>query len=89
MTAILNDAPAQLQAAQDQFELVKREAIGRIVGAINSVEAIANQYDGPLFDGATIFDELTTLEGLTFTDILPAAEAFLGQGRQTVYTILP
>lgn len=89
LTAILNDAPAQLQAAQDQFELVKREAIGRIVGAINSVEAIANQYDGPLFDGATIFDELTTLEGLTFTDILPAAEAFLGQGRQTVYTILP
>jgi len=89
LTAILKDAPAQLAAAKPQFDLVKREAIGRIVGAINSVEGIANQYDGPLFDGATIFDELAILEQLTFDELLTAAKAFLDQSQATVYTILP
>ncbi len=89
LSAILADAPAQLAAAKPQFDLVKREAVGRIVGAINSVEGIANQYDGPLFDGATIFDELTILEQLSFDELLAAARDFLAQSRQTVYTILP
>ncbi|MFC6290268.1 EF-P 5-aminopentanol modification-associated protein YfmH [Levilactobacillus angrenensis] len=89
LTAILTDAPAQLLAAQAQFELVKREAIGRTIGAINSVEAIANQYDGPLFGGATIFDELTVLEGMTFADVQAAMAQFQAASRQTVYTILP
>lgn len=89
ITAILADAATQLTAAKPQFELVKREAVGRIVGAINSVEGIANQYDGPLFDDATIFDELTILEQLSFEDLLAAARDFLAQSRQTVYTILP
>ncbi len=89
ITAILADAATQLAAAKPQFELVKREAVGRIVGAINSVEGIANQYDGPLFDDATIFDELTILEQLSFEDLLAAARDFLAQCRQTVYTIFP
>ncbi|MCH4124291.1 MAG: insulinase family protein [Levilactobacillus sp.] len=89
LTAILTDAPAQLLAAKAQFDLVKREAIGRTIGAINSVEAIANQYDGPLFDGATIFDELTVLEGMTFETVQAALAQFQAASRQTVYTILP
>ncbi|AYM03533.1 insulinase family protein [Levilactobacillus brevis] len=89
LTAILTDAPAQLVAAKAQFDLVKREAIGRTIGAINSVEAIANQYDGPLFGGATIFDELTVLEGMTFADVQAAMAQFQAASRQTVYTILP
>jgi len=89
LTAILTDAPAQLAAAKPQFDLVKREAVGRIVGAINSVEGIANQYDGPLFDEATIFDELAVLEQLSFDELLAAAHDFLAQSKQTVYTILP
>ncbi|WP_164511523.1 EF-P 5-aminopentanol modification-associated protein YfmH [Levilactobacillus cerevisiae] len=89
LTTILNDAPAQLLAAREQFELVKREAIGRTIGAINSVEAIANQYDGPLFGGTTIFDELAALEAMTFADVQSAMAKFLSASRQTVYTILP
>ncbi len=89
LTAILQDASAQLEAAKPQFVLVKQEAIGRLVGAMNSVEAIANQYDGPLFSGATIFDELAILEELTFTDLREASEAFLSASQQTVHTILP
>lgn len=89
LTAILTTSADQLANAQAQFELVKREAIGRIIGAINSVEAIANQYDGPLFGGATIFDELAVLEGLTFADIQSAWAQFADASRQTVYTILP
>ncbi|WP_261810161.1 EF-P 5-aminopentanol modification-associated protein YfmH [Levilactobacillus humaensis] len=89
LTAILQDAPAQLKAAEPQFVLVKQEAIGRIVGAMNSVEAIANQYDGPLFSGATIFDELAILENLTFADLQEASEAFLSASQQTIHTILP
>lgn len=89
VTAILQDAPAQLEVAKPQFVLVKQEAIGRIVGAMNSVEAIANQYDGPLFSGATIFDELAILEDLTFADLQEASQAFLSASQQTVHTILP
>ncbi|MGP4116016.1 EF-P 5-aminopentanol modification-associated protein YfmH [Levilactobacillus zymae] len=89
LQAILADVMPQLQAAQPQFELVKREAIGRLIGAVNSVEAIANQYSGPLFAGSTLFDELTILEDLQFADLLPLAQAFFTQGRQTVATILP
>nr|WP_082153165.1 pitrilysin family protein [Levilactobacillus koreensis] len=89
LTAILDDAPAQLAAAESQFELVKREAIGRIIGAINSVEAIANQYDGPLFAGATIFDELATLERMQFTDLIDVTQTFLTNSQRTTYTILP
>ncbi|MFC6260439.1 EF-P 5-aminopentanol modification-associated protein YfmH [Levilactobacillus fujinensis] len=89
LTAILDDAPAQLKGAESQFELVKREAIGRIIGAINSVEAIANQYDGPLFAGATIFDELATLERIQFTDLIDVTQTFLTNSQRTTYTVLP
>ena len=89
LQAILTTAVDQLKASQPQFELVKREAIGRLIGAINSVEAIANQYSGPLFAGATLFDELTILEALQFDDLIPLAQRFFEQGRQTVATILP
>ncbi|KRN01907.1 Zn-dependent peptidase [Levilactobacillus senmaizukei DSM 21775 = NBRC 103853] len=89
LTAILDHAEDQLVAARDQFDLVKREAIGRLIGAINSEEAIANQYDGPLFGGATIFDELEVLQQIQFSDLRASAHAFWPQSRRTVYTILP
>lgn len=86
---ILQDVPGQLAAAQPQFDLVKREAIGRLIGAVNSPEAIANQYSGPLFGGTMLFDELAVLESLQFTDLLPVAHAFWDHSVQTVATILP
>ncbi|GEO74543.1 Zn-dependent peptidase [Levilactobacillus namurensis DSM 19117] len=89
LKAILADAPAQVQAAEPQFDLVKREAIGRLIGAINSPEAIANQYSGPLFGETMLFDELTVLEQMQFSDLLPVAHAFFDQSVQTVATILP
>lgn len=89
LLAIIKDAVQQVQNAQPQFELVKKEAIGRLIGAINSPEAIANQYSGPLFGESTIFDELEVLEGLQFADLLPVARAFFANGQTTVATILP
>nr|WP_082078092.1 pitrilysin family protein [Levilactobacillus spicheri] len=87
--AILADVFTQLKLAEPQFDLVKREAIGRLIGAINSPEAIANQYSGPLFGGTMLFDELTVLEDLRFEDLLPVAHAFWDHSVQTVATILP
>lgn len=89
LQAILADVPGQLLAARPQFDLVKREAIGRLIGAVNSPEAIANQYSGPFFGGTMLFDELTILEALTFDDLLPLAHAFYDHSKQTVATILP
>jgi len=89
LRAIIDDAPAQLQAAKPQFDLVKREAIGRLIGAINSPEAIANQYSGPLFGETMLFDELAVLEGLQFDDLVPVAQMFWDHSVQTVATILP
>ena len=69
MTEVLDNAASILIESYSSFELIKREAIGSTIGMLNSLEGIANQYDGELFDGATLLDELTILEQISFDDI--------------------
>ncbi|MBM7544004.1 EF-P 5-aminopentanol modification-associated protein YfmH [Periweissella beninensis] len=66
---VLNNANLALLASESSFELIKRETIGATIGMLNSLEGIANQYDGDLFDGATLLDELAILENISFDDI--------------------
>ncbi|QBO35593.1 insulinase family protein [Periweissella cryptocerci] len=86
---ILNNAKANLQESMSEFELVKKEAIGSTLSMLNSLEATANQYDGELFDGANLLDEVALLESVTFADILAVADEFIGQGQIATVVVNP
>ncbi|RRG17911.1 insulinase family protein [Weissella viridescens] len=53
------DAFAQLQ---DEFDLVKKDAMGRAVNRFNFMEEDAVSFEGKLFDASTVMDEYSILE---------------------------
>ncbi|MYV04497.1 EF-P 5-aminopentanol modification-associated protein YfmH [Furfurilactobacillus milii] len=77
------------QPAIENFELVKREAIGHHIMMLNSVEAIANAYEGKLFDNANLLDETQLLESLTLADVQSLAEALIRSEGISVFDVLP
>ncbi|GKT03500.1 EF-P 5-aminopentanol modification-associated protein YfmH [Furfurilactobacillus entadae] len=77
------------EAADANFELVKREAIGHHVMMLNSVEAIANAYEGKLFDNANLLDETKVLEAMTLTDIQSVAKSLIRSDGISVFDIMP
>lgn len=86
---ILANAMVELEAVADNYALIKKEALGSNLGMLNSLEAIANQYDGDLFDGANLLDEVGLLEDLTFTDILNYFKMFIDNSQITTVTVEP
>lgn len=86
---ILTNAKANLQASKAEFELVKKEAIGTTLSMLNSLEGTANQYDGELFDGANLLDEVALLESVTFDDIMALADTLIGQGEIATVVVNP
>lgn len=86
---ILMNAVDELLAVADHFELMKKEALGSNLGMLNSLEGIANQYDGDLFDGANLLDEVGLLESLTFDDVLVAFKQFIDDAQMAVLTVVP
>ncbi|CAH0418763.1 EF-P 5-aminopentanol modification-associated protein YfmH [Periweissella ghanensis] len=89
MLDILANAMPKLEAVADNYPLIKKEALGSNLGMLNSLEAIANQYDGDLFDGANLLDEVGLLEDLTFTDILNYFKMFIDASQVTTVTVEP
>ncbi|MCM0598675.1 EF-P 5-aminopentanol modification-associated protein YfmH [Periweissella fabalis] len=86
---ILTHGFSELSAVADNFDLIKKEALGSNFGMLNSLEAIANQYDGELFDGANLLDEVGLLENLTFTDVLNYFKIFIDASQITTITVQP
>ncbi len=86
---IAENAQKILENAEERFELAKRELIGRSISAMNSLENIANRYEGSLFDYATIFDIVPLLEKMTLKDVEKTAESFIRSEAVSVYQILP
>lgn len=86
---IAENAQGILENAEEQFELVCRELIGRCISSMNSLESIANRYDGSLFDGATVFDYVPLLERMTLDDVRKTAGEFIRSEAVSVYQILP
>lgn len=78
-----------LKHKANEFILAKKEMLGRYIQSLNSLESIANQYEGNLFESATIFDAITLLEEITLNDVIEVAQAFLRVDAISIYQILP
>ncbi|GEK28239.1 EF-P 5-aminopentanol modification-associated protein YfmH [Furfurilactobacillus siliginis] len=85
----LEQSAKTLATADETFELVRREAIGHHVMMLNSVEGIANAYDGQLFDGANLLDEVAVLQAMTLQDVRDVAEQLIQSAGISVFDILP
>ena len=53
------------------------------------MEAIANAYEGKLFDNANLLDETQLLESLTLADVQSLAEALIQSEGISVFDVLP
>ncbi|MDA5386553.1 EF-P 5-aminopentanol modification-associated protein YfmH [Loigolactobacillus backii] len=87
--AILDHAAASPELTADRLELVKKEALGRLLQSFNSLEFIANEYSGDHFGDATLFDLVQIIEQITLTDVKQVAESFIRQAAISVFHIEP
>ena len=86
---LIVQAPDLLEDRAEEFELSKKEFLGSIIRSMNSLESIANRYEGRLYDDATIFDMVEILEKITLEDVVKTAEEFLNQDAISIYELLP
>ncbi|AEV94996.1 EF-P 5-aminopentanol modification-associated protein YfmH [Pediococcus claussenii] len=54
------------------FELAKREMIGRSISKMNSLEAIANSFEGKEYGNSTIFDEAKIYQNIKIDEVQKA-----------------
>ena len=86
---ILEHANDYLVQGQDRFENVKRSILGRMIGMMDSPEAIANRYAGKLFGNTNLLDEVEILESVTFDDVLSVIPEFIQPAGISVFHIIP
>ena len=86
---IAENALKLLEGKEEAFELAKKEFVGRTLASMNSLETIANRYEGSLFDYATLFDVVPLYEQMTLDDIKGLAKSFIKSEAMSVYQILP
>lgn len=87
--AILENADQELDQAADRFVGIKRAEIGRLVGLLDSPEAIGNRYGGELFARANLMDEILTMQTIELADLHQAAHDFINSQGMSVYQIVP
>ena len=86
---ILESADQQIEAARTRFEGIKKAELGRLIGLLDSPEAIANRYAGDLFAGASLMDEIQILETITIDDLYQVAKDFITPQGISVYQVVP
>lgn len=89
IVAILESADKQIDAARTRFDGIKRAELGRLIGLMDSPEAVANRYAGRLFDGANLMDEIQTLNTITLEDLYQVAKEFITPQGISVYQVVP
>lgn len=89
IVAILESADKQIDAARTRFNGIKRAELGRLIGLLDSPEAIANRYAGRLFDGANLMDEIQTLNSINLEDLYQVAKEFITPQGISVYQVVP
>lgn len=86
---LLKTANEIISKQTTEFMLAKKEFIGRQIQSMNSLEGIANRYEGKLFDGAMSFDAVKILEELRLVDVVQAINEFIEPNSVSVYQVLP
>jgi len=66
----LNQITARFVELSDAFELVKKDALGRLINKLNSLEEIVTRFEGQTFGGAMLSDEITILQNLSQAETL-------------------
>lgn len=89
VVAILESADKQIDAARTRFAGIKRAELGRLIGLLDTPEAIANRYAGRLFDGANLMDEIQALKTITLDDLYQVAAEFITPQGISVYQVVP
>ena len=86
---VLENANAQMLKGRSQFESEKRAILGRLIGMMDSPEAIANRYAGKLYGNTNLLDEVEVLESITFEDVLAVIPEFIQPAGISVFHIIP
>ncbi|MBM6585633.1 EF-P 5-aminopentanol modification-associated protein YfmH [Pediococcus acidilactici] len=81
----LTDTP---ELAAD-FALAKKEMYGRCIARMNSLEAIANSFEGALYGNATIFDEAQMFKEISLTEVVEALGQFVSEQVISSFEIKP
>jgi predicted Zn-dependent peptidase len=89
LKTILSEAKTGGGLQEDSMKRIVKKKIGAFLRSLNSPEYIANQFTRYAFNDMNLFDVVTVLERLTFTDVLNVAEQLIANERITVCTVLP
>ncbi len=70
VSAKLANLPSEFIALRSKFELVKKDAMGRLVNKLNNLEEIVTRFEGATFAYTTLVDEIDILRTLDFDEVL-------------------
>lgn len=59
------------------FELAKKEMYGRSITRMNSLEAIANSFEGENYGNTTIFDEAMLYQDISLDEVINTFDTFM------------
>lgn len=82
-------APNILAESQQELDLAKKEFLGQYIQAQNSLESIANGYDGQLFEHATLFDYAIQVQQITLEQVEEAIENLLAPHVISTFRVMP
>ncbi|GEN48483.1 EF-P 5-aminopentanol modification-associated protein YfmH [Ligilactobacillus pobuzihii] len=85
----IKNAEQILANSKREFELAKKEFLGQYIQAQNSLESIANGYEGRLFEHATLFDYAEQIQKISLSDVTDTVALFLKPGVISTSRILP
>ncbi|MEE6673789.1 EF-P 5-aminopentanol modification-associated protein YfmH [Pediococcus acidilactici] len=86
---ILRQGLTETTELATDFALAKKEMYGRCIARMNSLEAIANSFEGALYGNATIFDEAQMFKEITLTEVVEALRQFVDEQVISSFEIKP
>ncbi|WP_367341954.1 M16 family metallopeptidase [Limosilactobacillus sp.] len=85
---ILDQADKELISSRQQFNMIKRAWLGRLIGLLDSPETVAERFAGKLYDNALLTDEIACLKGISIDDLSSVINQLIKPGHLTTYKVL-
>ncbi len=89
VTKTINQSEEILASAPQQLDLAKREFLGQYIQVQNSLESVADSYEGKLFGHATLLDYATQIQKIDLASVIAAINKFFAPNVRTTFRILP